>query len=380
VNAVLSTAARHALPSAPARDVPSWRERSRTRIASWLDDLALRAMSLAFDATLMPDADEERDFRTSAEPYLAEQLVQQPDGFFAFLNDVRREPSPVSMGPRRRIRDGSVVEASLASAYRPFHCPADDPACSENEIVPLVHWKHEAPAPATLLMLHGFTMGNFRVDAAVLMVEEWYGRGLDVVQMALPFHGARCPAEARFSGERFASWHVGRLNEAVRQSVNDVVRVIAWLRAEQPETPVGIVGVSLGGYVAALLAELDEALAFVLPVAAPVHLGLLPSTLFARSRYGTVMAPPLAPEELERAYRAHCPLTHALAVPRERVFLVAGRGDRVVPPAHVVALWDHWGRPALHWYGGSHVVPFRRREILGAGVAHLRRIGVLAGA
>ena len=354
----------------------SWRDRSRARIGGWLDGLALRAMSLAFDATLMPDADEERDGRDSATAYLRDDLVARPAAFFDFLGEVRAATALVTH--RRRITGGTVVEAEMASAYRPYAATPDGSPCAENETIPLAWWRHDARPPAILLALHGFTMGNFRVDAAALMLEDWYTLGLDVVQMALPFHGARCPDAARFSGECFASWHVGRLNEAVRQSVSDVARVIAWLRSERPDVPVGIVGMSLGGYVAALLAELDETLAFVLPVAAPVHLGLLPSALFARSRYGTVMAPPLTLEDMERAYRCHCPLTHPLAVRRESVLLVAGRGDRVVPAEHVLALWEHWHRPAVHWYGGSHIAPFHRRNIFAAGVAHLRRIEVLA--
>lgn len=354
----------------------SWAERSRNRIGSWVDGLALRAMSLAFDWTLVPPASEDGDVRAAAAPYLGTELADRPASFFDFLGRIDGRRSAVRPVRTRRIPGGSLLEADLASEYEPFHRPAEDD-CAENATIPLAYWEHRAPAPATLIALHGFTMGNLRTDAAVLMLGAWYAHGLDVVQMVLPYHGERRPPEARYSGERFASWHVGRLNEAVRQSVNDVARVIAWRRHVAPATPIGIVGVSLGGYVAALLAELDAALAFVMPIAPTVHLGVFPSTLFARSRFGSVMPPPLTLDEMRNAYRPHCPLTHPLAVARERVLLVAGRGDRVAPPEHVVALWEHWERPAIHWYDGSHTVPFHRRGILAAGVAHLRRIGVL---
>ncbi|HET6344014.1 MAG TPA: hypothetical protein VFH51_03730, partial [Myxococcota bacterium] len=47
-----------------------------------------------------------------------------------------------------------------------------------------------------------------------------------------------------------------------------------------------------------------------------------------------------------------------------RVLLVGGRADRVVPPQHVQALWEHWGRPGLTWFPGGHYVHFGRQTYL----------------
>ena len=140
---------------------------------------------------------------------------------------------------------------------------------------------------------------------------------------------------------------------------------------------IGVIGVSLGGYVTALLAELSAELAFAIPIAPPVHLGTLPTILFARSRWAKRMSPPLSAEDMTAAYRLHCPLTYPLALPRERVLIIAGRGDRIVPPEQPTALWRHWDEPAIHWYSGSHVAPFQRRMLFDAGVAHVRRLGIL---
>ncbi len=40
--------------------------------------------------------------------------------------------------------------------------------------------------------------------------------------------------------------------------------------------------------------------------------------------------------------------------------VVAGLGDRLAPPEQSLLLWEHWGRPELHWFAGSHVIHIGR--------------------
>jgi hypothetical protein len=353
----------------------SWRDGARSRFGAILDRIAMRGMGLAFDRTLMPDAAELASIRASAAPYLTRELHDDAYRFFACLDD---EPDVDAREVGRRpIAGGASVRLELQAPYTPFCADPAAPPCPANERVPIEHWVHDAPAPATVLALHGFTMGDPARDAEMLMAPEWFALGCDVVLMTLPFHGTRTPPTARYSGELFASWHVGRLNEAVRQSIVDVQRVRAWLRTRDA-TPVGIVGLSLGGYLASLAAELIPDWAFAIPIAAPVRLGSFPSALFARSVYARRGPAPFAPAELDEAYAVHSPLGHALAIPTERALIVAGRGDAIVQPEQPLALWRHWGRPSLHWYDGSHVTPFRRRTVFAAGVRHLRSLGLVA--
>lgn len=352
--------------------VPSWREHSRSRIGSWLDRLALRGMCRAFDADVMPSPSELAAVRPSAAPYATPELRAEPRRFFAFPDDAVEVESRA--GGVRPIADGVIARHELASPYRPFVTTA--PCAPTNAWMPIEHWRHDGPAHATVVAVHGFTMGDPKLDAPALMAAEWFSLGVDVVLVTLPFHGARTPPEATFSGELFASWHVGRLNEAVRQSVYDLRRIVTWLRRDR-QAPIGVVGVSLGGYLAALLAGLSDDLAFVIPIAAPARLGDFPSALFACSRHARYGSPPLSADELETAYHVHSPLTHTLALARERVLIVAARGDCIVPPDHALDLWRHWDRPEIHWFGGGHVTPFRRTAVFAAGARLLQRLGIL---
>jgi hypothetical protein len=116
----------------------------------------------------------------------------------------------------------------------------------------------------------------------------------------------------------------------------------------------------------------------VIPIVPPVCIGDLAWRFFTQTRHHREGGPSrLSQEELRRAFRAHSPLAHPLRVPRDRTFIVAGRGDRIVPPEHPAALWEHWGEPAIHWFSGSHLAPFGRARIVRRIARHLRSIGVL---
>jgi hypothetical protein len=109
----------------------------------------------------------------------------------------------------------------------------------------------------------------------------------------------------------------------------------------------------------------------------PVCIGDLAWRFFTRTRhYQRGGEAALSAGELRRSFRVHSPLAHPLRVPRERVLIVAGRGDRIVPPEHPAALWRHWGEPSIHWFSGSHLAPFGRGRVAAAVLAHLERLGL----
>jgi hypothetical protein len=275
---------------------------------------------------------------------------------------------------RRRLASGAQIARRFESEYVPF---APEIGASAGPIL-VEHWAHQpGPPRGTVLALHGFTMGNPRVDAFVLLASRWYRSGLDVALLTLPHHGARTPPEARFSGEHFAQPHVLRLSEAVREAVYEVRQLTHWLR-EESRAPVGLLGLSLGGYVAALSAGLMDDLDFAIPMVPPVCIGDLAWRFFARSRHFRAGgASAVSQQELRRSFRVHSPLAHPLRIAPERVMIVAGRGDRIVPPEHPAALWSHWGEPRIHWYSGSHLTPFGRSGVARAVLAHLQSIGIL---
>jgi pimeloyl-ACP methyl ester carboxylesterase len=221
-------------------------------------------------------------------------------------------------------------------------------------------------------------MGNPRLDAFLLLASQWFRGGLDVALLTLPHHGARTPPGARFSGERFAVPHVARLSEAVREAIYEIRQLVHWLR-EESGAPVGVIGLSLGGYLAALSAGLCDDLDFAVPIVPPVCIGDLAWRFFTQTRHhraGGKSA--LSLPELRQAFRLHSPLAHPLRISKQRVMIVAGRGDRIVPPEHPAALWSHWGEPRIHWFSGSHLTPFGRARMARAILEHIESVEIPA--
>jgi len=66
---------------------------------------------------------------------------------------------------------------------------------------------------------------------------------------------------------------------------------------------------------------------------------------------------------LADAFAVHAPTTRAVRLPRERLAVIAGRGDRITPPDQAEALAAHWGVD-VHWFDGGHLAQVGRGDAL----------------
>ncbi len=338
-----------------------------TGIGSVVDSAVLGAARLAVDWTLMPRAGDLPEMLDTAAPFLEGELRSDPSRYLS------REGVSIAVGghrerQKRRLRGGSIISRRLSVPYEPFS--EASPRAVRDE-VRLEHWMHRGGMRRpTVLALHGFGMGYPSIDGPALFASELYRGGLDVALMTLPYHGRRASPGTRFSGQDFTTVDVAQLNEAVRRAVFEILAVEDWLRDEFGG-PVGLMGLSLGGYLSALLAGLLPRLDFVVPIVPPVCIGDLAWRFFERSRHHAGAAPSTLREQLRVAYRVHSPLTYSSVVERDRLLIVAGRGDQIVPPEHPHTLWLHWGEPDVHWFSGSHLAPFARRAIAERIASHI---------
>ncbi len=219
--------------------------------------------------------------------------------------------------------------------------------------------RHEEPRP-WLVCVHGTEMGRAGLDLTLFRARHLHeDLGLNVVLPVLPLHGPRkrgVPKGAVLPGEDM-------LDDvhAAAQAVWDIRRVLSWIRAQEPQSPIGLNGLSLGGYVASLVASLDDRLRCAIlgvPVADIVdlldrHAGLSSDD---PRRETITMAKPIG--------HMISPLALTPRVPKRGRFIYAGVADQLVHPReHVVRLWEHWGKPEIVWYRGGHTGFFQSRPV-----------------
>lgn len=263
--------------------------------------------------------------------------------------------APVSLRLTRRHRGGLDFEQVSFDSTSPVQAGLAELTewqVDANERVHAYLLRHgDRPRPWAIV-IHGHRMGEAR-DIRFLGSRRLHtDLGLDVAHLVLPMHGPRGRVDAHtFPGVDPVANLLG-----VVQSVSDARALIAWIRT-QTTRPVGVFGISLGGLVASMLGGLEPELACVV---AGIPLTNIASMLSdtVRSRWGEAALAAAhfldpAPVALSRLAS---PLSLAPAVPRERRFVYAAVGDRLVTARQAAALVDHWEHPKTLWLQGAHIL------------------------
>jgi hypothetical protein len=219
--------------------------------------------------------------------------------------------------------------------------------------------RHRGPRP-WLVCVHGAEMGRAALDP--ILFRAWHlhsDLGLNVVLPVLPMHGPRArdlPKDVAFPSEDVLNQVHG-----AAQAVWDIRRLLSWIRSQQPDSMIGLNGISLGGYLTSLVASLDEGLSCAIlgvPAVDLVELVDRHAHLSGHDALGQTMrlAKPIG--------RMISPFALNPRVPMQGRFIYAGIADRLVHPRdQVTRLWQHWGRPQIHWYSGGHTGFFRSRPV-----------------
>jgi dienelactone hydrolase len=269
-----------------------------------------------------------------------------------------RAISPLGRRAPNDLGAAHALDLSWPSLYRPFIPGLSERYARtvENSAAAVRLFAAQEKRPVAIL-IHGYMAGNYQIEQRLWPVQRFLSCGYDVALFTLPFHGVRARA-ARHSPSEFPSADPRFSNEGFRQALADLRNFIHWLRAAgHPE--VGVMGMSLGGYTAALLATVEPQLSFCVPV---IPLASLAD--FAREQGQLSAAPGSAAAEhalLERIYGVVSPLERAPLISSARCLVVAAKADRITPVAHARKLSAHFGAPLVAWHGG-HLLQFGRNS------------------
>lgn len=311
------------------------------------------------------------------------ELATDADASKVFL-----PPPPVKVKARRLGRQvwapgvGYIELISFNSPYR-VTFPKLRPSYNRHErnsMARAQHWRHEDGPRPTIIVVHGFTGSPYWFNSTFFSLPWFYNHGCDVVLVTLPFHGARNDRLAPFSGSGLFTEGLGHFHEAMLQSVCDIRVVIDYLVSTGVEH-VGITGLSLGGYVSALMAAVEPRLHVAIPNSAVTDMSRLLDGWFpAGQLLKLALQKTGVPEGAFRAsMNLHSPLNYPPVLNRDRLMIISGLGDRLAPPEQSARLFEHWGHPRIEWFPGSHIVHLGRAHYLREVGRFLRATGFSTG-
>ncbi len=333
-----------------------------------------RAVTLAVQAATESGAPP-LDHRAEERARLLESMREQYVG----LDRAGFHLSPAVLEPTLRHagelgRGLSILDVIWPSRYEPFLPDLADRylRTTQNALGALRLFTRDTPRPVVLI-LHGYMTGNFSFEQRVWPISWLDSLGLDVALFVLPFHGRRADPSRRgqpeFPGKdpRFA-------NEGFRHAMFDLRSVLAWLRS-RGHAQIGLFGMSLGGYTAALAATLEPEIDFLVPI---VPLASLADFAFEQGALSP--APELAAREqllLDDIHRLVSPLHASPLIAPERVLVIGARADRITPVTHARRVASHFRAPLHTWHGG-HLLQFGRAEAFGKVAELLARLEIIS--
>jgi dienelactone hydrolase len=264
-------------------------------------------------------------------------------------------PEPYRLAPHNfdfeLVRKTEMPVTGVSVFELTFPSPVESPY-PENNTVHAEYYRPRGngPFPAVIVLeILAVGDGLARVQANMLAQH-----GVAALFVRMAYYGPRRPKSERV---RLLSTDIPRTLDAIRQTVLDCRRATAWLesRPEIDAKKLGIMGTSLGSFMAALTAEMEPKLskaALLLGGGGFVdayydHPRAKAYVEFFEKLGGTkkLMKDVLAPVD---------PLTCANNLRGRDVLIIAAKRDDIVPPTMAEALWKASGQPKIVWFDCTH--------------------------
>jgi dienelactone hydrolase len=232
-----------------------------------------------------------------------------------------------------------------------FPSPVESPV-RENNTVYAEYYRPRGPGPFPATIVLDVTAGDQSLSRSIATHLAQNGIAGLFVQMA--YYGPRRPPGSKL---RLLSPDVNQSLEGVRQTVLDLRRAAAWMagRPELDARRLGILGTSLGSFMAALAGEMEPRLGRVALLLGGG--GLVdayyddPRGKLFRALYERLGG---SKEKLSRLIAPADPLTCAANLRGRNLLMLAARHDDIVPPRMAETLWRASGRQKIVWFDCTH--------------------------
>jgi dienelactone hydrolase len=244
-----------------------------------------------------------------------------------------------------------IPEAGIRVCRLRFPSPVTS-ACPENNTVHAEYYRPIGKTHIPAAIVLDITGGDQSLSRGICAHLARNGIGGLFVQMA--YYGPRRPPGSKL---RLLSTDYLQTLEAIRQTVLDLRCATAWMaaRPEIDANRLGILGTSLGSFIATLTAEMEPRLGKLAV--------LLGGGGFVAGYYDHPQAAPFKAaweaiggtrQIIEKMLAPVDPLTCAGNLRDHKVLILAGKRDDIVPPRMAQSLWEASGKQKIVWFDCGH--------------------------
>lgn len=248
-----------------------------------------------------------------------------------------------------------IGEGADHRVYR-FAFPSPHPTTDEvnNTVYGKLYQSRSNPKAATILILPGWMtykeekyytqpLGRMLLDA-----------GYNYIFYSLPYHMERTP-KGCLSGELAISGNLYRTVESFRQALLECRTIIAWLNEVVQAERVGVLGLSLGGWLASHLVHLDCGIDFAVLMVPAVNptAGLWQTRIAAPIRRDLIRMGFTA-ESYRELIRPIDPVNYCPVLDPHKVLVVGALFDQCAPFDALEAYCRFLGNPQRLNYRHSH--------------------------
>lgn len=312
----------------------------------------------------------------AASPAFAARPVVVEKGSFTFAPSDDQKNVPKRYRLRKRAytyelekkRDLKSIGVTVHHLRFPSPYKSETP---ENNTVHAEYYRPNGDGPYPAVVVLDVTAGNQMYSRHV--ANHLASQGIAALFVQMAYYGPRRPAESEL---RLLSPDLFHTTRAITQTVQDLRVAAAWLesRKEIDGKKLGVLGTSLGSFVAALAGEMEPRYGRVCvllggggfvdgyaehPLAKPYF------QFFARLGIKkTLIKPWIAPID---------PITSAANLKERKLLIMAASRDDVVPPSMATQLWEASGKQKIVWYDATHYsAAMHLADALGQVIEHFR--------
>ena len=327
------------------------RESALNIIGSFVDELFLVPGRIIAYFQAQRDVDWQEYAREIAF-YDEQGYVDKPSTFF-----VMSEQTPeYRVEKQTNYHDGFYQEISFGSLFEPRNpfVRRRYESYAENKIGYLIRWTHGDKPRKTVLCVHGFMMGSPQEAERMFKIRKLFSMGLDVALCIHPFHWKRIAGPRSARRIYLTLGDVAFTNECVAHSIYDLKNCFLILNALGIQE-IGIIGASLGGYVAGVYACLSSEQKFIAMMVPALSFlqPITPDIFYSRSPFDSAWQ-----FNARRAAEFHSPFNLKPKISMDNILVVASRGDKLCPFALVEKLQQQWNLSHCHYRTGGHWLVF----------------------